>query len=314
VIFMLHRFRHAGMGIEGCDPADLRRGLGYLRKQRYDLVPLAEMFERLAGRGRPLDRSVAFTMDDGYQDQATVGAAIFAEYDCPATTFVTTGFLDGQLWCWWDRIEYVFRHARRSELEVSLGGASLRYRWDGAAERTGALLDFIERCKEVSDGDKEAGIRLLAARAEVDLPRRAPEQYAPMSWDQLRKCEDRGMSFGPHTVTHPVLRRVGSAEATHEIAESWARLRAEARQPVPVFCYPNGRWQDFGPREIATLRCLGFTGALVGEPGYADGRSFRADADGPFRVRRFHFPEATLDVAQLVTGLERLKQILRRER
>jgi peptidoglycan/xylan/chitin deacetylase (PgdA/CDA1 family) len=310
---MLHRFRHAGMGIEGSEPADLRRGLEYLRRKRYDLVPLAEMFERLAGQGRPLDRAVAFTMDDGYQDQATVGAAIFAEYDCPVTTFVTTGFLDRRLWFWWDRIEHVFRHTRRRRLDVCLGSEPLSYRWNDAAERMMAQLDFIERCKEVSDGDKDAGIQDVAVQAEVDLPDRAPEQYAPMSWEQLRRCEGRGMSFGPHTVTHPVLGRTSDDDAQREIAGSWARLGAEARQPVPVFCYPNGRWRDFSPREITTLRGLRFAGALVGEPGYADVCSFRADGHGPFRVRRFHFPEALADLVQLVSGVERFKQILRRE-
>ena len=33
--------------------------------------------------------AVVFTMDDGYFDQATVGGAIFAEFDCPVTTFVS---------------------------------------------------------------------------------------------------------------------------------------------------------------------------------------------------------------------------------
>lgn len=40
---------------------------------------------------------------------------MFAEFDCPFTTFLTTGFLDRTLWFWWDRIEYVFCHAVRRE-------------------------------------------------------------------------------------------------------------------------------------------------------------------------------------------------------
>ena len=313
VIFMLHRFRHEGMGIEGTDPADLRQGLEYLRRRRYELLPLPEMFERLAGRGRPLNGAVAFTLDDGYEDQATVGGAIFAEYDCPVTTFVTTGFLDRRLWFWWDRIEYVFRHTKRRALSARLGSQPVSYRWEDDAERLRAQLDFVEHCKEVADAEKHDGIQRLAAAAEVELPERAPEPYGPMSWDQLRRCEERGMSFGPHTVTHPVLRQTAGEQASREIADSWARVRAEARQPVPVFCYPNGRWRDFGAREIATLEGLRFAGALVGESGYADVHSFGQDKDAPFRVRRFHFPGAVPDLIQLVSGVERFKQILRRE-
>jgi peptidoglycan/xylan/chitin deacetylase (PgdA/CDA1 family) len=312
VIFMLHRFRHAEMGIEGLDVADVRRGLEYLRRKRYELVPVAEVFERLAGRGRALDRTVAFTMDDGYLDQATVGGDVFAAYDCPVTTFVTTGFLDGQLWLWWDRIEHVFRRTRRRQLGIDLASRRVDYRWDDAPGRMRAQLDFIERCKEVADAEKHAAIGRLAAEAEVDLPDRPPEQYRPMSWDDLRACEKRGMTFGPHTVTHPILGRATLVDAHREIAESWARLRSEALQPVPVFCYPNGRWRDFGSREVGALKRLGLAGALVGEAGYADVHSFRRD-EGPFRVRRFHFPDTIADLIQLVSGVERFKQILRRE-
>ncbi len=313
VIFMLHRFRSAEAGIKGRNPADLRQGLEYLRRKRYELVSLAEVFERLAGDGRPLDRSVAFTMDDGYFDQATVAGPIFAEFDCPVTTFVSTGFLDRRLWFWWDQIEHVFDQTRRRQLQVRFGQELLSYRWDDATGHARVRRDFVERCKAVPNDDKEAGIRRLAAEADVDVPVRVPKRYEPMSWEQLRSCEARGMSFGPHTVTHLVLGLTEPDIARREIVESWARLRAEARSPVPVFCYPVGRRQDFGAREIAVLKSEGFTGAVGGEPGYADVRSFQRDGDGPFTVRRFSYPDALADLVQITTGIERFKQFIRRE-
>ena len=52
-------------------------------------------------------RAIAFTVDDGYQDVAQVAAEIFLEYDCPLSIFLTTGFIDGHLWHWWDQIEFI---------------------------------------------------------------------------------------------------------------------------------------------------------------------------------------------------------------
>ena len=120
------------------------------------------------------------------------------------------------------------------------------------------------------------------------------------------------MSFGPHTVTHPVLSRTTFDVAGYEITESWARLCAEARSPVPVFCYPNGGWDDFGDREIAVLRRLRFLGAVVGEPGYADALAFQRGQDDRFRVQRFGFPDGLPHMIQYVSGVERFKQMLRR--
>jgi len=311
-IFMLHRFQDAGRGIAGCDVENLRRGLRYLVKNNYEFVSLTKLFDRLAGNGPPPSGAVAFTIDDGYIDQAKIAAPVFAEFGCPVTTFVSAGFLDGDLWFWWDQVEYVFALAARHAVQVKIGDALLDYRWENEAQRAHAQADFTEKCKLVTNTEKLAAIKRLARAANVEIPETPPRHCAPMSWEDLRACEKMGMTFGPHTVTHPVLSRATDDFADSEITESWARLCAEARYPVPVFCYPNGGWADFGDREIAVLRRLGFVGAVVGEPGYADARAFQQDGDNRFKVQRFGFPDELPHMIQYVSGVERFKQILRR--
>jgi len=308
-IFMLHRFHEPERGITGCSAAHLRQALTYLAKNGYELVGLTELFERLAGRGPEPRGAVAFTIDDGYIDQAIVAAPVFAEFDCPVTTFVSTGFLDGRLWLWWDQIEYIFENTARTWVQVELADARLSYRWENEDDRKQAQSAFTERCKRVTQAEKLAAISRLAHAAEVALPSTPPSHCAPMSWDQLRACERMGMTFGPHTVTHPVLARATADQARSEIVDSWNRLRAEAQSPVRVFCYPNGGWDDFGDREVKVLRELGFVGAVVAEPGYASGDDFRRASDGPYRVQRFGMPDDMPHLVQYVSGVERLKQL-----
>ena len=310
VVFMLHRFRCPENPNEGYDAATVRRALVHLRRERYHIVSIEELI-RLALEGQVPDRAVSFTIDDGYRDHATIAGPVFAEFDCPVTTFVTTGFLDGQLWFWWDRIEYVFARTRRRALQIPLGQRVLEYRWESPEERSRAQADFTEQCKQVPDDEKHAGIGRLAAAAEVDLPDQPPEAYAPMTWDQLRACERRGMTFGPHTVTHPVLSRVSDERSRWELTESWRRLREEASAPVPVFCYPNGRAEDFSAREIATLEELGFLGAVVGAEGFVSARATRRDGLGAFGVRRYPFPGDLTHLRQYVSGVECAKALLR---
>jgi peptidoglycan/xylan/chitin deacetylase (PgdA/CDA1 family) len=311
VVFMLHRFLDPDQGVEGFEPQVLRQGLAYLRKHRYELLPLQELFTRLA-EGRSVDRAVVFTIDDGYLEQAMVAGPVFAEFDCPVTTFVTSGFLDGQLWFWWDQIEYIFSLSKRHELSIPFGEGELRFQWD-TVNRGRAQDDFTEACKKVPETAKHEAVCRLAEAAEVDLPPRPPSRYLPMSWDQARACEERGMSFGPHTVTHPILARTSDAESRQEITKSWERLRSEVRRPVAVFCYPNGQPQDFTAREIATLEDLDFLGAVVGTPGYVSLDSCRQSPDRRFRVPRFGYPDYLPCMIQYVSGLERVKQLLRRE-
>jgi len=309
-IFMLHRLEAPDLGVRGGDPEHLRASLEYLRRNRYELLPLGEVFRRLRD-GAPLERVIAFTIDDGYLDQAEIAAPIFAAYDCPVTTFVCSGFLDGALWMWWDRIEYVFEHTARNALRVPLDGAETAWEWSDPPSRLAAQLAFIEACKRVSNEEKLAAVERLAEAAEVELPERAPRGYTPMSWDQLRDCEEGGMRFGPHTLTHPVLSRVGDEQARREIVESARRLESEAKHPDRLFCYPNGQRGDFGAREFDLLDELGFEGAVVGYPGYAE--RFGADDPARFGVRRFALPDALDDLVQCVSGFERAKSLLRSE-
>ena len=309
-VFAMHRFRDGEYRGPGCEPAEVRHVLAFLRREKFDLVSVDALFARLRGEGRPLYRTVAFTIDDGYREQATVAAPIFAEFDCPVTTFVVTGFVDRKLWFWWDQIAYVFDRTRQRKIELKLGEMVLGYEWTNASERSRARIHFRERCKSVPDVEKHAAITLLTEAADVDLPDVAPPAYAPMSWDELRSCEALGMSFGAHTVTHPILSRTTDDRSAEEIVGSVRRLRAEAASLVPVFCYPNGRPEDFGKREFATLRQVGIVGALGGEPGYATANAF-LEPDGAYAVPRIGYPRALPRVLYYVTGAERGRQLLR---
>lgn len=311
-VLMLHRVIDGDPGPGCLDSMQLRSGLEYLRRNGYELVSLAELFRRLAGEKPRLRGAVAFTIDDGYLDQAEIAGPIFSEFDCPVTTFVATGFLDGALWLWWDKIEYIISNTRRKSLAVQLGDTEVRYDLNPESRSSGVTADFVARCKLVDDEEKHRAITRLAQEAEVDLPSTAPSRYAPMTWDHVRTQERRGMTFGPHTVSHPILSRTRPERAMAEITESWRRLRVEARHPVPIFCYPNGLNSDFGEREVAILRNLGFWGALCGEAGFADPASFQQGGDGPFMIKRQPFPEKPSVLVQCVGGIERLKHIVRR--
>ena len=312
-ILMFHRFACPDAGVEGHAPATLRAVLERLRRDRYRIVGLAELFASL-GEGRaPEPNTIAFTIDDGYWDQAEIGGAVFAEYDCPVTTFVTTGFLDGALWFWWDRIDYVLRRTARSSLAASVGTAAWRAATVTDDDRRRARAELVGLCKGVSEDDKLAAIDELAARAEVTLPAAPPREYAPLSWTDLPRWEARGMTFGPHSVTHPVLSRVGDEQSRGEIDGSWRTLRARASRPAPIFCYPNGKATDFGPRETRLLAEIGLRGAVTGVSGYATAAGAGERGDCLYRVRRFAYEAHPLLVLQCASGFERVKQLIRRE-
>ena len=306
-IFMLHRF---GKARNGHDPLVVRRLLGWLRRNRYELLDLEELFRRLGGAGPPVRHAVAFTIDDGYDDQAEVAAPLFSEYGVPVTTFLTTGFLDGAMWLWWDQIEYILQSTRLDRFGFVAEARPLDLDLTTPAGRRSSAARVAAHCKALPEAERLAAISELSRAAMVALPEVPPPEYRPMTWEQVRRCEAAGMRFGPHTVTHPILARVSDAQAKYEIEESWTRLSREVARPVPIFCYPNGTRDDFGPREFATIHGLGLLGAVTAEPGYASVRDLR-EPDGAFQVPRFGFSEEHNENLRYSSRLEWLWQKVR---
>ena len=309
-IFMLHRFSMPDLAVSGDQPAALRRNLAQLRKQHYHLISLQDLFRKLLDR-EPLERAVAFTIDDGYCDHGQIAAPIFAEFDCPVTTFLVTSFAEGTSWFWFDKLAYIFEETKRPNLDARLGNAAISYAIDSKQVRASACLDLNLRCQDASEADRLSCVLDLSREAEVELPEAPPARFAPLSWEDARTLEKGGMTFGPHTVTHPVLSTTTREQAEFEISESWRRLSCEVLKPVPIFCYPNGRSRDYGEREISCIRRLGLWGAVEGQPGKLNPATLHASENSRYQVPRSGYLDSLPHLLQSVSGVETVKARIR---
>lgn len=304
-VFMLHRFADPATGGRGHDPAVLRSDLAWLRRHRFTVLPVHVLLRRLLA-GEPVSRTVAFTVDDGYADFASRALPVFTEFDCPVTVFLTTGFVDGACWMWWDVVDYLVTGTARDGVALDAGTAAWVFGWRTPADRGRVVTDLVERLKAVPDAVRKDVLARLAAALEVEVPVRPPAAYAPMTWDDVRRCGRSGVSFGPHSRTHPILSRTDDAEAAAEIAGSWDRLREAAGEAaVPVFCYPNGDPGSFGVREEALVAAAGLDAAVSTVPGYASRRVAR------LAVPRMPYVQEDRAFAQVSSGLERAKMAVR---
>jgi hypothetical protein len=96
-----------------------------------------------------------------------------------------------------------------------------------------------------------------------------------MNWDMVREMMAAGMSFGGHTVNHPVLSRLTPEAQEEEIVGCGKRLQQELGEPMNYFAYPNGKPNSFNDDTRACLKrtrvefafsyyggCQGFGGAI----------------------------------------------------
>jgi peptidoglycan/xylan/chitin deacetylase (PgdA/CDA1 family) len=310
-IFLLHRFKDEASGLQGVhDPGFLRQCLEELRRHRVPVLSLDELVSRaLANESIPRG-AVAFTMDDGFWDQAEIGAELFLEYDIPATIFLITGLQDGLLWPWDDRLAYVYEHTRQQEIRCDIHGHPLEQSMRGDRHaRRDAMRETRALLKTLAHDSVEPALRTLAAAADVEVPRTPPPAHRPMGWEVARKLEQRGIRFGPHTVSHGIVSRMDDATAEFELVNGWTRLRSELAEPLDIYGWPTGRSGDFGQRDIDIVKRHGFRAALATDDDYAVFAG-SPQGDGLFSLRRFGFPGTRAEFLNCRSWVQRGKEVL----
>ncbi len=310
VVFMLHRVTDPELGVSGHDPGELRRFLSFLRERRFSVVDAEELLAWTRDpKGEPGPK-VAFTMDDGYPDQARAARTVFADYDVRVTIFPIVDFLDGEGWMWWDRLTHLLTHTEKSVIELGSHGVIERRTLDLSTPHAteASLHETVMDFRRLSTGTRGRALAQVEEQCQVDIPDEPPPAFAPMSWDDARQLEAMGHRFGPHSMSHPTLVRESDSDVRTEIEESWRRLQVELTDPAPVFCYPYGAGDDFGEREMRILQGAGIEAAFGSEGGYITTASPSSPPqESPleaFRLPRFGFPLDMASFVRIISGLD----------
>ena len=75
-----------------------------LLKQKYNVVTHEELLYQVS-RKSFRNKQVCITFDDGYLDNYTTAKPILEKYQCPATFFISTYFLQKGQPYWWDELQ-----------------------------------------------------------------------------------------------------------------------------------------------------------------------------------------------------------------
>lgn len=263
-ILMYHRFLESSAG----EAAALDKQCAHLRKH-YHLVSLTEVASRLQS-GTPMPpNSLAITVDDGYRDFLATAFPVFSAYGIPVTVFLITDFLDRKLWLWWDQIRYIVSHAEAQSVAVLLpSGQRLEVLLESLQRRNRAAFLLEEAGKQMTDKQRLEFLGNLTRSFRMTLPSELPEAYEPLRWQEVRQLARKGVDFGAHTKTHPVLSRLAQKEElVEEVEGSKRRIEEELETPVHHFCYPYGGPEDFNTEVVEQVRRAGFQTAVTTEVG-----------------------------------------------
>ena len=268
----------------------------------YQVLSLADI-SRLLRAGRRLPpNTLAVTVDDGNRDFLVNGYPVFRAYRIPVTVFLVSGFLDGSLWLWWDKIDYLMTKSRKPSIQLALSPdlPPAPFLLGTDAQRRGAISTITYALKKYGLEEREKVLRHLSQLVEVEIPDQPPPELAPLDWSEVRHLADNEMDFGAHTVTHPLLSGLRDPEElSREIGDCKRRIEKELGLPVHHFCYPYGAWDDFNDQTVNVVEACQFHTAVTAEHGL----NYRGSH--PFHLKRIPVEPATPELyfQELLAGL-----------
>jgi peptidoglycan/xylan/chitin deacetylase (PgdA/CDA1 family) len=230
-------------------------------KRYFHVVSLDELLDSIENRSADT-RLVTITFDDGFYNNYEVAAPILADLDMPATFFISTGYIGKSRWMWTDLVESSLD--RTSEVRCDWGGEI------GIPIKTiNQKLNLLRRIKsELKKRPLQECEGLIECFCDaLKVERIAPYgDYRFMGWREVSELSSSGFGVGAHTVNHPILSTIGFDEAQKEILNSAKQIATQIGHCSDVFCFPNGKPQDYSPELVEICR-KNFRAALSTSPG-----------------------------------------------
>jgi peptidoglycan/xylan/chitin deacetylase (PgdA/CDA1 family) len=72
----------------------------------------------------------------------------------------------------------------------------------------------------------------------IDRARRSFKGRTCLTWDEVKRLHREGVTFGSHTVSHPVLAALPWFEVARELRDSRRAIESILEQPIDLFAYP----------------------------------------------------------------------------
>ena len=301
-VFMMHNIKRENEN-DGryLSTETLRNYFAYLKRHNYNVISLSDYITALRGK-MSTSKTVVFTVDDGYRDFYFNAFPVFREYDFPATVFLTSDFIEKKLFLWWDLIEFIVSETAIREIDLSILGFDT-INLNGNEDRSRTINLIVRQLKKVSDNTKLEIIERLTNSLGVDISNQPDGKYAPLTWADILEMHKYGIEFYPHTKTHPIMTRINYEQKLTELMDSKNILEKKLDRKLDIFCYPNGRSDDFDEETIMALKETGYNAAVTGIAGF-DSTKTETDL---FRIHRYGIPLSTPVFKQYISGLEYLK-------
>jgi peptidoglycan/xylan/chitin deacetylase (PgdA/CDA1 family) len=303
-VLMYHRFSST-IKYRFTSKAYFEKQIAYISRQ-YNPLTLSQLIDLKYFHNEKMpDNSIVITVDDGYLDFYDVAFPILKKYNVPATLYVTSGFIDGRLWLWPDKISWILDQTQEIPEQVQVGELLVQSGVIDHSNRIKLWQEIIDYMLNIPNEKRDDLIQELGRKLDITLPNLPPQEYKGLNWQQLQEIQSEGIEIGGHTLSHPSLIQLDQNKAWEEIWGSMDELQKNLGSSPKTFCYPNGSPTDINQELKSLVHQAGYIGAVVA---FADTANIR----DRYAIRRHACSDSMFQFHKAVSGTELLGKKLRK--
>jgi peptidoglycan/xylan/chitin deacetylase (PgdA/CDA1 family) len=235
-----------------------RKQMEYIRS-RFFTFPLEEITERMKQKDVP-DNSIVVTFDDGYLDNYENAFPVLKEFSIPATIFLATGAIDTGKILWHDHVFSAFRETKSLFLE-EFGTNRKKFSLINLQEKLYAQGEILKFLRTLDTRERLFWIDIL--KRDLGITEQEDKYRIMMNWGEIKEMYRNGISFGGHTITHPILSRLSANDMKKETFLSKKIIEYHLESPINTFAYPNGTSEDFNEMTKKIVKDAGYSCAVT---------------------------------------------------
>ena len=219
--------------------------------EKYTFISLTTAVEILKKQRPPVNNALVITLDDGYLNNLTLGAPLFAHFDISPTIFISTEHSEYNQPFWFDRLDYALQQIIEENFQTLIGNDTFVFNCQTRSTLQQSYAIFRRKIKACFKSDIAMRDYLSSLCQEIeqrtgkalsDIINNDP-CAALADWRQLNHAKDiLHFEIGSHTLNHARLGLVDKRTASIELAESKIKLENKLNLHCASFCYPDNSY------------------------------------------------------------------------
>lgn len=230
-------------------------------RDNFHCVSLDELITALES-GKSTKHMVAVTFDDGSKDNLTLGFPILERLNIPACFFLISGlFFEKRLW----RVElgHIIRHS--TNINFNFDTASYSFNLHSEKDR----LLATKKIRSICEKSDEVKIFELIDFLHTQSPVKYKNEDFFLSIKDIQDILKSSLiTFGAHSVSHPILKDLPEESVRNEMIQSRVALQKITGKDIIYFAYPYGTKKAASLREFSIAKEIGFKASFTTRVGH----------------------------------------------